>query len=115
MTKQEPMLMESPLTKRVFVVTSYERVDGDIFVAKEKHDVTEQFDRLAELRAGAREDGATCTLEPSFISPMTLHSIQEFMCDRCHEFCYMQMFEEDDMPSYCPSCGAKVAGKGGEL
>ena len=50
MSKQEPMLMESPLTKRVYVVTSYERLEGDTFLAREKFDVTEQFDKLAELR-----------------------------------------------------------------
>ena len=50
MTKQQPMLMESPLTRRVFVVTSYEHLDGDKFLAREKFDVTDQFDRLAEMR-----------------------------------------------------------------
>ena len=51
MTRQEPMLMESPLTRRVFVVTSY-RDNGDgTFTAREKYDVTEQFDTLARQRA----------------------------------------------------------------
>ena len=55
MNKQIPMLMESPLTKRVFVVTKYtERSDG-LFEAKEKHDITKQFDALASLRAGSNE------------------------------------------------------------
>jgi hypothetical protein len=51
--KQEPMLMESPLTKRVFVVTSYKDNGDGTFTAHQKHDVTEQFDKLAELRAKA--------------------------------------------------------------
>lgn len=55
MSKQEPMLMESPLTNRVFVVTSYEHLEGDTFLAREKFDVTEQFDKLAELRLKAVE------------------------------------------------------------
>ena len=54
--KQEPMLMESPLTKRVFVVTSYEELDGGVFLAREKYDVTEQFDKLAEMRAKEAHD-----------------------------------------------------------
>jgi hypothetical protein len=53
--KQEPMLMESPLTKRVFVVTSYKDNGDGTFTAHQKHDVTEQFDKLAELRAKAVE------------------------------------------------------------
>lgn len=48
--KQEPMLMESGLTGRVYVVTSY-RDNGDgTFTAREKFDVTEQFDALAKRR-----------------------------------------------------------------
>ena len=49
--KQEPMLMESPLTKRVFVVTSYKDNGDGTFTARQKFDVTEQFDRLVETRA----------------------------------------------------------------
>jgi hypothetical protein len=57
MTKQQPMLMESPLTKRVFVVTSYEHLDSDKFLAREKFDVTAQFDALAKMREKeARDD-----------------------------------------------------------
>ena len=50
MSKQEPMLMESPLTKRVFVVTSYVDNHDGTFTARQKFDVTEQFDALAEQR-----------------------------------------------------------------
>ena len=56
MAKQEPMLMESPLTKRVYVVTSYKRLDGGAFLAREKHDVTEQFDALAKARQVSADD-----------------------------------------------------------
>lgn len=55
MSKQTPMLMESPLTKRVFVVTSYEDIGDGIFEAHQKHDVTEQFDALAKQRRGMCE------------------------------------------------------------
>ena len=48
--KQQPMLMESPLTKRIYVVTSYEHLDGGKFLAHEKFDVTEQFEALAKAR-----------------------------------------------------------------
>ena len=48
--KQEPMLMESPLTKRVYVVTSYKHLEGARFLAREKFDVTEQFEALAKSR-----------------------------------------------------------------
>ncbi len=50
MSKQIPMLMESPLTKRVFVVTSYKDKGNGIFEARQKYDVTEQFDALAKQR-----------------------------------------------------------------
>ena len=50
--KQMPMLMESPLTKRVFVVTSYKDNGDGTFTARKKFDVTEQFDALAERRRG---------------------------------------------------------------
>ena len=50
MTKQQPMLMESPLTKRVFVVTSYKDNGDGTFTARQKYDVTEQFDTLAKMR-----------------------------------------------------------------
>ena len=52
MSKQTPMLMESPLTKRVFVVTSYKDNGDGTFTARQKYDVTEQFDALAEQRNG---------------------------------------------------------------
>lgn len=48
--RQEPMLMESPLTKRVFIVTSYIDNNGT-FTAKVKHDITGQFDALAKMRS----------------------------------------------------------------
>ena len=50
MSNQTPMLMESPLTKRVFVVTSYSDNGDGTFTARKKHDVTEQFDALAAMR-----------------------------------------------------------------
>ena len=53
MSKQKPMLMESGLTKRVYVVTSYvDNYDGT-FTARQKFDVTEQFDALAKRRMKA--------------------------------------------------------------
>lgn len=52
---QEPMLMESPLTKRVFVVTSYKDEGNGVFTARNKYDVTEQFDVLAIRRMINRE------------------------------------------------------------
>lgn len=50
MSKQEPMLMESPLTKRVFVVTSYKDNGDGTFTARQKYDITAQFDALAKMR-----------------------------------------------------------------
>lgn len=47
---QQPMLMESLLTNRVYVVTSYKRLEGDKFIAHEKYDVTEQFEAIAKHR-----------------------------------------------------------------
>jgi hypothetical protein len=49
--KRKPILMEHPLSKRVYIVTRY-RFNGDgSFTAYTKYDITEQFDRLAKLRA----------------------------------------------------------------
>lgn len=56
MTKQQPMLMESPLTKRVFVVTSYKDNGDGTFTARQKYDVTEQFDALAAKRKEGGDD-----------------------------------------------------------
>jgi len=50
MNKQQPMLMESPLTNRVFVVTSYKDNGDGTFTARRKYDVTAQFDALAKMR-----------------------------------------------------------------
>lgn len=47
---QKPMLMESPLTKHVFIVTSYKDNGDGTFTARRKFDVTEQFDALAKQR-----------------------------------------------------------------
>lgn len=57
MNKQQPMLMESPLTKRVFIVTSYKDNGNGTFLARQKYDITEQFDILARVRVerAARE------------------------------------------------------------
>lgn len=51
MTKQQPMLTESPLTKRVYIVTSYKDNGDGTFTARQKYDITEQFDALAKMRA----------------------------------------------------------------
>lgn len=50
MTKQQPMLMESPLTKHVYIVTSYKDNGDGTLTAREKYDITEQFDALAKMR-----------------------------------------------------------------
>lgn len=52
MSKQEPMLMESRLTNRVYIVTKYAVMGNGLFEAREKFDVTEQFEQLAEQRRG---------------------------------------------------------------
>ena len=45
--RKPPVLLRSPLTGRVYIVTSYtERADG-MFVARTKYDVTEMFEALA--------------------------------------------------------------------
>ena len=42
--------MESPVTERVYVVTGYEDLGGGNYLAREKFDVTEQFDAIARAR-----------------------------------------------------------------
>ena len=48
--KQTPMLMESVLTNRVFIVTRYKELPNGCFEALEKYDVTEEFNALARER-----------------------------------------------------------------
>ena len=51
MTEQHPMLMESPLTKRVFIVTRYKDNGDGTFTASKKYDITDQFEALAKQRS----------------------------------------------------------------
>lgn len=100
MRRQQPMLMESPLTKRVFVVTSYVDEGDGLFTAREKHDVTEQFDALAAMRCGE--------CEPT----------EEHACNVCGQdlvACDVGVrnggaFELDPpiLFNFCPTCGARV-------
>ena len=92
MSKQTPMLMESPLTKRVFVVTSYKDKGDGIFEARQKYDVTEQFDALAEQRIGMCEiihdqDGVP-------------------RCSNCQNVLYDEY--KDGIKNYCDECGRRV-------
>ena len=47
MSKQPPILTYSELTGCVYIVTSY-KVEGEKIIAREKHDVTEQFKLIVE-------------------------------------------------------------------
>jgi hypothetical protein len=44
--KQPPRLMQSPLTGRVYVVTSYRLLPDGGVMARVKHDVTPDFDAI---------------------------------------------------------------------
>ena len=93
MSKQEPMLMESPLTGRVFVVTSYKDNGNGTFTARQKYDVTEQFNALLEKRRGTCEDVSTDN--------------GIFKCSEC-----LCKVEEDGVDfgciNFCPDCGKAV-------
>ena len=98
MSKQTPMLMESPLTKRVFVVTSYKDKGDGIFEARQKYDVTEQFDALAERRSG------TCELT---------YGENDDGIDGWYTQCggWFAVTREDKCivnPIFCQKCGKKV-------
>ena len=56
MSKQTPMLMESLITKRVYVVTSYVDNGNGTFTARKKYDVTDQFDAIAKQRKSGDEE-----------------------------------------------------------
>lgn len=88
MSKQEPMLMESPLTNRVFVVTSYVDNRDGTFTARQKYDVTEQFDALAEQRRGE------CVITP------IATGFDMGRCSACGEVA-------DVASNYCWKCGAR--------
>lgn len=88
------MLMESPLTKRVYVVTRYKDEGNGVFTAREKHDVTEQFDALAAMRRGE------CVITP--ITPGS----DMGRCSACGEIA-------DTASNYCWKCGAKAVKRNG--
>lgn len=97
MTKQEPMLMESPLTKHVFVVTSYKGNGDGTFTARQKHDVTAQFDALARHRGG------TCRLEETESFPSERGMVHVLECSECGRECEHVNGDYE----YCPHCLAK--------
>lgn len=45
-----PMLVYSPLTDRVFVITKYRTLAGGYIESFEKYDVTDQFERVVAER-----------------------------------------------------------------
>ena len=93
MSKQEPMLMESPLTKHVFVVTSYKDNGDGTVTAKQKHDVTAQFDALARHRGG------TCKLELAT-------DMESIRCSACG---YKSPKGTDlKVTKFCGGCGCEV-------
>ena len=56
MTAQKPRLFVSPLTGNVYCATKYREGNcGGAFVADVKHNVTEDFDRIAAERAAAKD------------------------------------------------------------
>ena len=58
MSKQTPMLMESLITKRVYIVTSYVDNGNGMFTARQKYDVTEQFEAIAKQRKSGDDEMA---------------------------------------------------------
>ena len=50
-TKQIPMLMESVITDKVYIVTRYKDLHNGRFEALEKYDVTDDFYALARSKA----------------------------------------------------------------
>lgn len=52
-----PMLVYSPLTDRVFVLTKYKTLAGGYIEAFEKYDVTDQFEKVAQERETRIEGG----------------------------------------------------------
>lgn len=98
MNIQKPMLMESPLTKRVYVVTSYKDNGDGTFTARVKHDVTEQFDALAKQRCDAMDCGECENVGGSYGS----HS---FKCSECGESLELA---EWAFVKFCHNCGKKV-------
>jgi len=96
MNKQQPMLMESPLTKRVFVVTSYEDNGDGTFTARQKYDVTEQFDALVAKRGGG-ECEIVYHYEARNRSEIGREPV-ELSCGHIVE----------RHSKYCPECGRKI-------
>ena len=109
MNKQQPMLMESPLTKRVFVVTSYVDNGDGTYTARQKYDVTEQFDALAAARRGE------CVPHGEWESISQTQEVRHVYCecgyelgmDR-HDLFPFQRTELFAMPNFCPECGRKI-------
>ena len=66
----------------------------------------ETCERLADL---IEPEEFTCQMEPSFITPGILDSIQEYTCSDCGKQTFSQVLGGDeDVPKYCSYCGKKV-------
>jgi hypothetical protein len=52
--RNRPVLRHSPLTHSVYVVTDYTLRDDGTLLANRKHDVTEDFNALANDRAACK-------------------------------------------------------------
>lgn len=59
MARGEPMLMESGLSRRVYLVTSYKDLGEGRYEALTKYDVTEQFNAILAARTGGVREEAT--------------------------------------------------------
>ena len=103
MSRQEPMLMESPLTKRVFIVTSYVDEGDGIFTARQKFDVTEQFDVLAAIRRGECELSEIDTDDTAseWMSNRWWVFDSVYRCSCGATFGHVA----EERPNFCPACG----------
>jgi hypothetical protein len=60
---QQPILAESGLTGRVYIVTAYTMTGSGNVIAHTKHDVTEQFEQITSKRA--KHGGSDSDLDPA--------------------------------------------------
>lgn len=68
--------------------------------------IQETGERLADL-IDPKE--FTCQMEPSFITPGMLDSIQEYTCSECGKQTFSQVLgDNEDVPKYCSYCGKRV-------
>ena len=78
---------------------------------KANNDMNERvktFEEMGDWKAWNVMAEQTCSLEPTFITPVSITSMQEYTCSECGEFAYQYVVSDGDALKFCPNCGRKA-------